>query len=91
MPTVGREFKGQAIEEFPVFVPTAEERPEPKLERGFAATKASFKIDGLDWDALPTLHHVTERLAEIPIYEIIGGRLVEGKGVPDVASAVRIE
>lgn len=35
-------------------------------------------IDGLDWERLPTLHHVVLKLAEIPIYEVIEAQVVEG-------------
>jgi hypothetical protein len=55
------------------------------------ADRATFKIDALDWDCLPTLHHVVSRLEEIPVYEIVGAKVVEGVGVPDVGAARRIE
>ena len=45
----------------------------------------------MDWDALPTLHHIIDVLADIPIYEVISAKIVEGTGVPDVSSARRIE
>jgi hypothetical protein len=48
-------------------------------------------INELNWDALPTLHHVVSRLAEIPIDEVIEAKITEGFGVPDVSSAQRIE
>ena len=91
IPQVGRENKGKAESEYPVFVPYKEDMPQPKTQRLWKAQKASFKIDALDWDALPTLHHVIDRLAEIPVYEVIGGKVVEGVGVPDVGAAKRIE
>jgi len=40
---------------------------------------------------LPTLHHIISILQEIPIYEIMGAKVVEGTGVPDVGNAKRIE
>jgi Acetoacetate decarboxylase (ADC) len=91
IPSVGRENKGKADAEYPVFVPFKEEKPQPKTERVYRAAKASFKIDPLDWDALPTLHHVISRLGELPVYEIMDAKVVEGVGVPDVAAARRIE
>lgn len=91
MPQVGREKKGIPTEEYPCFIPFKEEMPKPQIQRVYHASDASIKIDGLDWDALPTLHHIVSRLAEIPVYEIVGAKVVEGMGVPDVASCYRVE
>lgn len=91
MPKVGRENKGQSAEENAVFVPYKEDMPQPQPKRVWRASKASFKIDAMNWNALPTLHHVIERLQDIPVYEIVGAKVVEGQGVPDVGAARRIE
>lgn len=91
IPSVGRDNKGKAEAEYPVFVPYAEDMPQPKPKRVYQTTKASFKLDAMDWEALPTLHHIISRLAELPVYEVIGGKVVEGVGVPDVGAAHRIE
>jgi 2-polyprenyl-6-methoxyphenol hydroxylase-like FAD-dependent oxidoreductase len=91
IPKVGRDNKGQAEAEYPVFVPYAEDFPTPKPTKVWKASKPSFKIDSLDVDALPTLHHIISRLAELPVYEVVSGKVVEGLGVPDVAAARRIE
>ncbi|EON67986.1 hypothetical protein W97_07132 [Coniosporium apollinis CBS 100218] len=91
MPAVGRSTKGTAEAAYPVYVPFKDEVPQPKPLRVFEADKASFKIDKLDWEALPTLHHVIERLAELPVYEVVAAKVVEGVGVPDVAAAQRVE
>lgn len=91
IPKVGRDNKGQAEAEYPVFVPYKEDMPQPVTQRVWEADRATFKIDALDWDCLPTLHHVISRLQEIPIYEIVRAKVVEGVGVPDVGAARRIE
>ncbi|RDW94889.1 FAD binding-containing protein [Coleophoma crateriformis] len=91
IPKVGRVHKGEAEAEYPVFVPYAEDFPTPKPQRVYKASKASFKIDPLDVDALPTLHHIISRLAEIPCYEVVSAKVVEGVGVPDVGAAHRVE
>ncbi|KAI1616482.1 hypothetical protein EDD37DRAFT_618243 [Exophiala viscosa] len=91
MPKVGRTNKGQSAEEHAVFVPFKEDMPQPQSKRVWQASKASFKIDAMDWNALPTLHHVIARLQEIPVYEIVGAKVVEGTGVPDVGAARRID
>lgn len=93
IPKVGTASKGEAEAEYPVFVPHANEsKVVPSQVTRVRKTKnAKVSIDGLGWDALPTLHHVVSRLAEIPIDEVIEGKITEGKGVPDVSSAMRIE
>lgn len=91
VPRVGRADKGVSEAQYPVVVPYAEDFPTPRPHKVFKAAKPSFKIDPLDWDALPTMHHIIARLAELPVYEIVSGKIVEGLGVPDVAAAKRIE
>ncbi|CAI7599603.1 unnamed protein product [Penicillium bialowiezense] len=93
IPKVGTDTKGQAEAEYPIFVPhAAESKVVPsKVTRLQRTSKAKVEINGLDWDALPTLHHVVSRLGEIPIDEIIDAKVVSGVGVPDVSSAMRIE
>ncbi|KAG7291214.1 hypothetical protein NEMBOFW57_001226 [Staphylotrichum longicolle] len=91
IPRVGE--RGKADVEHATFVPHAEESKvvPSTVQRVYKADKASLSFDGLDWEALPTLHHVVSRLAEIPVYEVIGAKVVEGVGVPDVSSARRID
>lgn len=93
IPQVGADCKGQPDVEYPVLVPNADESKVlvSKVTRVRKARKASLEIDGLDWKALPTLHHIIERLAEIPVDEILSAKIVEGEGVPDVSSARRID
>ncbi|KAI9367290.1 hypothetical protein BJX61DRAFT_547626 [Aspergillus egyptiacus] len=93
IPKVGADCKGKAEVEYPVFVPQADESKllVSKVTRVRTAEKASFEIDGLNWEALPTLHHIIERLAEIPVDKILSAKVVEGEGVSDVSSARRLE
>jgi hypothetical protein len=91
IPAVGE--RGKADAEYATFVPHAEEAKvvPSTVKRVYKAERASFKFEGLDWDALPTLHHVVSRLEELPVYEVVSAKVVEGVGVPDVSSARRIE
>jgi len=91
IPTVGWKNRGKAEAEYPVFVPYKEDSLKPQTQRVWKADKPKFKLDALDVDALPTLHHIIERLAELPVYEIVSGKIVEGVGVPDVRAAQRLE
>ncbi|PWO22601.1 FabG, Dehydrogenase [Pyrenophora tritici-repentis] len=67
----GSKDRGQADVEYTTYVPDDEEAKtvERKVERTLKAGSASISFDALDWKALPTLHHVVGRLAEIPVYE----------------------
>jgi hypothetical protein len=93
IPKVGRATKGEAEAEYPVFVPHAQESKvvPSKVTRLRRTKNAKIEINALGWDALPTLNHVVSRLGEIPIDEIIDAKITEGRGVPDVSSAQRIE
>ncbi|KAL4927325.1 putative salicylate hydroxylase [Aspergillus undulatus] len=93
IPQVGADRKGQAEVEYPVVVPNADESKVlvSRVTRVRKARKASLEIDGLSWEALPTLHHIIVRLAEIPVDEILSAKIVEGEGVPDVSEARRLE
>lgn len=91
MPQVGREFKGVAETGYTCFVPFAEEKPAPVTKRVRKTTTANFNIDGLNWDALPTLHHIVSRLVEIPVYKVVSAKVVEGLGVSDVGACRRVE
>jgi hypothetical protein len=93
IPAVGE--PGKADAEYACLVPREEEAEVRKstVTKVWRAEpgKASVDIKGLDWDALPTLHHVTDVLAKIPVYEVLGAKVVEGTGVPDVMACRRIE
>lgn len=85
--------RGTAASEHTVFVPHAEESKvvPTTVKKMWKAKNGSIKFDALDWDALPTLHHVISRLAEVPVYEVIGAKVVESEGVPDVSSAKPVD
>ncbi|KAK8191518.1 uncharacterized protein BKA78DRAFT_282581 [Phyllosticta capitalensis] len=85
--------RGHAAEEHAVFVPHAEESKvvPTTVKKIWKAGRASVKFDPKDWNELPTLHHVIDRLAEIPVYEVVGAKVVESQGVPDVSSAKRVD
>ena len=91
IPKTGRENKNVAAEEYAIFDPFSKAVPTPKPHRVYTTKKASIEIDPLDWEQLPTLHHVISRLAEVPVFEIVGAKVVEGTGVPDVSGAAPIE
>jgi hypothetical protein len=91
IPKTGRENKNVAAEEYAIFDAFAKAVPTPRPQKVYTTKKASIQIDPLDWEQLPTLHHVISRLAEVPVFEIVGAKVVEGTGVPDVSGAAPIE
>ncbi|KAF1962602.1 FAD/NAD(P)-binding domain-containing protein [Byssothecium circinans] len=77
--------------EYAAIVPNAEEAKAPKrVERTLAAGKADINFNKLDWQKLPTLYHIVARLAEIPVYEVVEAKIVEGTGGSDVRGVKRL-
>lgn len=64
----------------------------PRVVRSFKASpaKASISFPPLDWQKLPTLHHIASRLAEVPVYEIVEAKVDEAVGVGDLSSWRRV-
>jgi hypothetical protein len=93
VPAVGKDMKGKADAEYAVVVPHEEDAKNvpSTVHKVWKAEKAEVKWERGDWESLPTLHYITDVLAEIPIYEVVGAKVVEGTGVPDVSAARRIE
>ncbi|CAI7600515.1 unnamed protein product [Penicillium discolor] len=91
LPKSGRANKNIPAEEYAIFDPFSKAVPTPKPQRVYTTNKASIQIDALDWQQLPTLYHIISRLAEVPVFEIMGAKVVEGQGVPDVSGAGPIE
>ncbi|CAO2657352.1 Nn.00g034780.m01.CDS01 [Neocucurbitaria sp. VM-36] len=91
--SLGSKERGQADVEYTAFLPGEEDAKtvERKVERTLKSSLAGIKFDALDWKALPTLHHIVERLKEVPVYEVIEAKIVEGTGVSDVSSVRRVE
>ncbi|KAL9091419.1 MAG: hypothetical protein Q9165_004805 [Trypethelium subeluteriae] len=91
IPAVGE--RGKADAAYAVVVPHEEESKvvPSRVQKVFRAKKPSFNFESLSPEDLPTLHHVVSKLKQIPVYEYVSGKVVEGVGVPDVSSARRIE
>lgn len=91
--SVGSKERGQADVEYTTFISSEEEAKtvERIVEKTFKASSADVKFDALDWKALPTLHHVVQRLQEVPVYEVVEAKVVEGTGVSDVGVVRRVE
>lgn len=90
-PAVGE--RGKADAAYAVVVPHAEESKvvPSKVESVWHSKSPNFKFDTLTQQDLPTLHHIVSKLAQIPVYEYLSAKVVEGYGVPDVSAARRVE
>lgn len=86
VPAVG--LPGKVDAEYPVFIPQAVQSQPAEV---FVTKTAELTFHALDWNSLPTLHHVAKGLSEMPIYGIEEARLTSGIGIGDLGNAVRIE
>lgn len=82
---------GKSELEYPIYVPFKDKSDSGEPRKVWKAAKASFDFDKMDQETLPTLHGVVERLQEIPVYEIIAGKVFECAGGPNFDLAWRIE
>lgn len=91
--SIGSKERGQADVEYTAFLPNDLDAKtvEKKVTKTLKAKDARISFDALDWQALPTLHHIISRLQEIPVYEVIEAKIVEGTGVSDVSAVRRVE
>jgi hypothetical protein len=86
----GSDRKRHADAEHAVSLPKTEETiRERRVEKVWKGT-GSLSFDALDPKRLPTLHHIVERLAEIPIYEVLEAKIEKGRGVEDVRQTRQI-
>lgn len=88
VPAVGE--PGKADAEYPVFCPYPKLDTEQPSERAVAES-ASIRFEAGDWQSLPTLHNVTNILAQVPIYKVEKAELSKGPVVDDLSRAHRIE
>ncbi|KAF2158855.1 hypothetical protein M409DRAFT_38052 [Zasmidium cellare ATCC 36951] len=84
MPRVGKRSDEPAQPpdaDYPVLIPSVDKSCKPIIDRMWKARDATVHLDKLDWQALPTMHHIIERLQELPILEVVDARVLEGRGV----------
>ncbi|KAK4891432.1 hypothetical protein LTR27_009927 [Elasticomyces elasticus] len=89
VPAVGE--PGKSDVEYPVLAPKPEAIAGTESPKSFATKTATISLQAEDWQALPTLHHVSEWLAGMPIYSVEEAKLVRSTGVTDLSGARRIE
>lgn len=89
VPAVGK--KGIADAEYAVFIPSKTATTTRIADMTVRSATGTIEADAGDWETLPTLHHIAEGLAEVPIYGVIEAKIEEGHGVEDLSQAERVE
>jgi hypothetical protein len=84
-PAVGADNRGKPESSCVVLDRFADATTKPSIKRVLKAKSANIFIQAGEEKDLPTLHYITSRLAEIPIYEVIEAKIVEGTGVADLS------
>jgi hypothetical protein len=55
------------------------------------ASSASLRFEAKGWDKLPTINHIVEALAEIPVYEVLEAKAEFVPFVRDISGARRVD
>ncbi len=92
IPASGSKQRGQPDAEYDVFLPTQPETSHLQSRRTTSPSKVRLDIKTFDnWKDMPTLHLPINRLAEIPVFEVIEGVESQHQGVPDFANAQQLK
>ncbi|KAK2736756.1 hypothetical protein FQN55_001518 [Onygenales sp. PD_40] len=83
---------GKAESEYAVFIPNNKgvSTAPPPQETVSRVAKGRISFNPHDWNALPTLHNVASRLAEMPVYKIEEAKVVESRGIVDALRPQRL-
>ncbi|KAK2764508.1 hypothetical protein FQN54_009203 [Arachnomyces sp. PD_36] len=89
VPAVGD--PGKADAEYAVFIPKRKDSEGSVRETNLEATEPAISFTPRDPKALPTLHHVVARLAELPIYGIEEAKVEHRRGPEETFQGVRLD
>ena len=87
VPAVGR--PGESDADYAVFVPHSDTKPDTREELQTKSASVVWNIR--DAASLPTLYHVTSKLAQMPFLGVVEAKIETGTGVSDLRGAMRIE
>ena len=91
IPASGSKQRGQPDAQYDVFFPNEAGTSSVRSRRVASPSNVQLKIKTFDdWKQLPTLHLPVNRLAEIPIFEILEGAATEYQGATDLSNAQRL-
>jgi hypothetical protein len=93
IPAVGNPVKEKADCNYSLLIPRAAGPTAAQMQevRVNMADKARVVFNKLEERCIPTMHCIVDMLADIPIYEVVSAKFVEGTGYPDMNGAKRIE
>jgi 2-polyprenyl-6-methoxyphenol hydroxylase-like FAD-dependent oxidoreductase len=81
---------GRADVDYDVYFPAAQSNTAPILSTR-KAQSAEIKFHPSDSQRLPTLHHIVDWLAEVPVLKIVDASEVQTPGFPDLSDARRLD
>ena len=90
-PAVGAKNRGKPESNCVVLDRFADSSMKPTIKRVLKAKTANISLQAGTEQDLPTLHYITSRLAEIPVYEVVDAKIVEGTGVADLSHINPVE
>lgn len=64
---------------------------QPTVLRTWKAEITEIKVDIMDKSALPTIHHIVERIHDIPVLSIVSATVEEEENAPDASAFVQIQ
>ena len=73
-----------------VCIPLRTQSPNSSGESSRIGTIASIKFGLSNKATLPTLHHIVERLAELPVFEIVQTNVTSGAGFFEYEKAFQV-
>ncbi|KAI6350681.1 hypothetical protein MCOR25_010483 [Pyricularia grisea] len=88
VPAVGR--PGEPEAEYACVTPHAREKTET-VESVSSSTSARLVFKDLGWEQLPTLGHIAAAFSQMPIYGIVGVKVVEGSNASEQLSSRKID
>lgn len=89
IPAVGR--PGVADCEYACVIPHAGESKAEAIESVASSMNAKLAFKALDWAQLPTLNHIASALSEMPVFDLVSAKVVEGTNVSEYLSCRRID
>ena len=90
MPGVGDPKITPPDGQYTAYYPSQEIQDEV-LEEQSCLAPATVSFQPHDWHKLPTLHHIVDRLAELPIIEVLESSVVKTRGLTDFSQLAKIE
>lgn len=92
MPTIKRDdakIGEKDNDGFPVWIPLNDDEP-MEVEKIWQASEADVQFNALGHQKLPTLNDLVARLAEIPVFRVLGVKIMTGLGSSSISKPSRL-